>query len=349
MSLCEVEALVDGMAWSGFDRAVRRVPGGAAAVFRAIDVPLSVVDRPGRRAPFRSYVAYFEVAARLSEDPYFGLRFGSRTRAQRSGIPGYLVLNARRFRDAIQDLVRTLPTLVGGVHVQLVEDRDPPALLWSLADVGPASQFASHANAYFVRMLQAHRGRDWRPLRVLYAIAEPARGDLYRATLGCNVVFDAPVNALELSRDDLSAEKTDVDTHLHTLLSTYADFLLERQGTAPACLEEAVRTTIRDGLALGRTDLTFVARRLRLSRRNLQRALAEHGLSFSAVRDEERFVLAQHMLQHGNASIGAIAAHLGYAETAAFSRAYRHRFGLSPRAARQTARRGQRAIGPHQS
>ena len=100
----EMEPLVDGMAWSGFDRAVRHVPGGAAAVFRAIDVPLAVIDRPGQRTPFRKYVAYFEVAARLTGDPDFGFRFGSLTRAPRSGIPGYLVLNARRFRDAIRDL-----------------------------------------------------------------------------------------------------------------------------------------------------------------------------------------------------------------------------------------------------
>ncbi len=336
----EMEPLVDGMAWSGFDRAVRHVPGGAAAVFRAIDVPLAVIDRPGQRTPFRKYVAYFEVAARLTGDPDFGFRFGSLTRAPRSGIPGYLVLNARRFRDAIRDLARTLPTLVEGLRVELVEDREPPALVWSIvADVGPVTQFTSHANAYIVRMLQAHRGRRWRPLRVLYAMPAPELAERYRAGLDCPVMFDAPVNAVELSRGDLRAEKTDVNPFLHALLSTYARYLLELQSPAPD-LDGAIRMAIRDGLTLGRADLAFVAQRLRLSRRSLQRALAERGLSFSELRDAERFGLARTLLESGHRPIGEIATSLGYAETAAFSRAFRHRFGLSPRGARRQASSG---------
>ena len=53
--------------------------------------------------------------------------FSTETRAARSGIPGHLILNARRFRDGVQDLARTLPTLAEGLGLQFVEDRDPPA------------------------------------------------------------------------------------------------------------------------------------------------------------------------------------------------------------------------------
>jgi hypothetical protein len=186
------------MAWSGFDRAVALVPGGARAVFRAIGVPLGIVDRPGMSVSFRQYVAYFEAAARLGRDPDFGHKFGMRTRAEQSGIPGHLVLNARRFRDAIRDLARTLPTLVQGLRPELVEDRDPPALIWSIAPgVGPAHQFIRFVNAYLVRMLQAHRGPRWHPVRVMYAAPPPARPAMYASQLGCPVVFDTPVSLVE--------------------------------------------------------------------------------------------------------------------------------------------------------
>lgn len=39
--------------------------------------------------------------------------------------PGYLMLTTRRFRDAIRDLARTLPTLVGGVRVERMEIASP--------------------------------------------------------------------------------------------------------------------------------------------------------------------------------------------------------------------------------
>src|SRR5262249_52217354 len=125
--------LTDGMAWSGFDRAAAKLPGGAQAVFRAIGVPLSIVDRPGMQASFRQYVAYFEVMAKRSGDADFGHRFGLRTRGARSGIPGHLILNARSFRDGIRGLVRTIPTLAQGLGLELVEDRDRPAVIWSIA------------------------------------------------------------------------------------------------------------------------------------------------------------------------------------------------------------------------
>ena len=344
MTNLETEPMVDGMAWSGFDHAVRHAPGGAAAVFRAIDVPLAVIDRPGERMPFRKYVAFFEVASRLTDDPLFGLQLGARTRAPRSGIPGYLVMNACYFRDAVRDLAWTLPTLVEGVRVELVEDREPPALLWSIVSgIGPVTQFTSHANAYFVRMLQAHRGRSWRPLRVLFAMPEPERAERYRQSLGCPIVFNAPVNAIEIRRKDLHAEKSDVDPRLHALLSTYAHYLSEREATVTN-VDDGVRIAIRDGIAQGRADLAFVAERLRMSRRSLQRVLTNRGLSFSELRDDERLGLARTLLESGNRSIGDIAASLGYAEVSAFSRAFRHRFGMSPISARRQASAGTAVI-----
>ncbi|MEH3120132.1 MAG: AraC family transcriptional regulator ligand-binding domain-containing protein [Methylorubrum populi] len=334
------EALVDGMAWSGFDRAVRHLPGGAASVFRSLGLSPEAIDRPGPCTSLATYVRYFEVAAQMSGDPCFGLGLGTMTRAERSGIPGYLVLNARRFRDAIRDLARTLPTLVGGIHLTLAEHRDPPALLWSIVtDVGPSAQFTGHGNGFFVRMLQAHRGQRWRPVRVLCAMPEPPRPERYRSGLGCPVGFDSPVNAIELRRDELDAERTGVDIRLHALLSTYAQVLLDRHGPSACALETDVRMALRDGFALGTSDIEAVARRLDRSRRGLQRALAERGLSFRGLRDGERFALAQTLLRESRRPIGEIAARLGYAETAAFSRAFKTRFGTSPYAFRRADRR----------
>jgi len=329
--------LTDGMAWSGFDRAAAKVPGGAEAVFRAIGVPLSIVDRPGMQAAFRQHVAYFDVMARHSGDADFGHRFGLRTRAAQSGIPGHLILNARSFRDGIRDLVRTLPTLAQGLAIELVEDRDPPALIWTIApDMGETTQFMRFATAYLVRMLQAHSGSQWHPRRILSAAPPPRRPKLYAAQLGCPVVFDAPLNAIEIERRDLFTVKSGVDRHVHALLTTYAEYLLAQEPRSPS-ISDAIVSAIRDGVALGRGDLAFVARRLHLSARTLQRKIAEAGMSFRALRDETRFELAQSILAQKDLSIGEIAYRLGYSETAAFTRAFARRFGKSPRGARAAA------------
>ena len=326
--------MTDGMAWSGFDMAAANVAGGADAVFRAIGVSRAIVDRPGMHASFRQYVAYFETMARLSGDQDFGHRFGLRTRAARSGIPGHLILNARRFRDGLQDLARTLPTLAEGLGLELVEDRDPPALVWSIApNVGVASQFMRFVPAYVTRMLQAHRGTQWYPKQILSTLPPPRRPKTYASQLGCPLVFNSQINAIEIERRDLYAVKRGIDRHVYALLATYADYLLAK---APGSgnIRDAVASAIRDGLTQGRHDFDFVAQRLGMSSRTLQRRIAASESSFSLIRDEIRFDLAASMLAHSDLSIGEIAYRLGYSEIASFTHAFSKRFGKCPRSVR---------------
>ena len=286
------------------------------------------------QVPFRQYVAYFETMARLSGDSDFGHRFGLRSRADRSGIPGHLILNARRFRDGLRDLARTLPTLAEGLSIELVEDRDPPALIWSIAaNVGDATQFMRFVPAYIVRMAQAHRGAQWRPKQILSTLPPPRHAKLYASQLGCPLVFHAQINAVEIERRDLYAVKRGVDRHVYALLATYAEYLLMK-ASRPDSVRDAVALAIRDGLAQGRHDFDFVVRRLGMSRRTLQRRITASDSSFSLIRDDVRFELATSMLTDSDLSVGEIACRLGYSEIASFSHAFVKRFGRSPRQVR---------------
>jgi AraC-like DNA-binding protein len=284
--------------------------------------------------PFRQYVAYFETMARLSGDPDFGYRFGLRSRADRSGIPGHLIRNARRFRDGLRDLARTLPTLAEGLGIELVEDRNPPALIWSIApNVGDATQFMRFIPPYIVRMAQGHRGAQWRPKQILTTLPPPRNPRLYAAQLGCPLVFHAPVNAIEIERRDLYAIKRGVDRHVYALLATYAEYLLAKAPRSDS-VRDAVASAIRDGLAQSRHDFDFVVHRLGMARRTLQRRIVAAKTTFSVIRDDVRFELASTMLTDSDLSIGEIARRVGYSEIASFSHAFTKRFGCSPRQVR---------------
>jgi AraC-like DNA-binding protein len=326
--------MTDGMAWSGFDSAAAGVAGGAEALFREIGVSRAIVDRPGMQASFRQYVAYFDAMARCSGDPDFGHRFGLRTRAARSGIPGHLILNARRFRDGLVDLARTLPTLAEGLGLELVEGREPPALLWAIApDAGDATQFMRFVPAYLLRMLQAHRGAQWHPKRILTTLPPPRRPKLYASQLGSPLVFNSPINAIEI---DLYAVKRGIDRHIYGLLTTYADYLLAKVPRSDS-IRDTVASAVRDGLTQGRHDFDFVAARMGMSPRSLQRRIAALGTSFNVIRDAIRFELANSLLTRSSLSISEIAYRLGYSEIASFTHAFSKRFGQSPRKVRSSA------------
>ena len=154
------------------------------------------------------------------------------------------------------------------------EDRDPPALIWSIApNVGNATQFMRFVPTYVTRMLQAHRGAQWCPKQILTTLPPPLRAKTYASQLGCPLVFNSQINAIEIERRDPYAAKRGIDRHVYALLATYADYLLEKSPRS-GNIRDAVATAIRDGLTQGRHDFDFVAQRLGLSSRTLQRRIA---------------------------------------------------------------------------
>lgn len=72
-----------------------------------------------------------------------------------------------------------------------------------------------------------------------------------------------------------------------------------------------------------------------MSKRSLQRRLAEEGTHYSEVLDEVRFDVAKRMLQDVNKSVTDISELLGYSDATHFARAFRRIAGVSPKVYRQ--------------
>lgn len=81
--------------------------------------------------------------------------------------------------------------------------------------------------------------------------------------------------------------------------------------------------------------LADVASRLGLSRRTLQRRLKEEGQSLQTLLAETRLALAGRHLWDGRIDLGEIGYLCGYSDQAHFSREFRRRVGMPPRAYRQ--------------
>ena len=79
-----------------------------------------------------------------------------------------------------------------------------------------------------------------------------------------------------------------------------------------------------------------VVRALCLAPRGLRRKLDQEGSSLRAILDELRQQLAEQLLRSTNMKIGELAFHLGDADTASLTRAFRRWFGMSPGQFRQT-------------
>ena len=81
--------------------------------------------------------------------------------------------------------------------------------------------------------------------------------------------------------------------------------------------------------------IDFIAGVCDMSKRSLQRRLAEKGTRYSIVLDEVRFDVAKWMLQDVNMRIADISEQLGYSDATHFARTFRRIAGVSPKVYRQ--------------
>jgi len=93
-----------------------------------------------------------------------------------------------------------------------------------------------------------------------------------------------------------------------------------------------VRQEVAFRLAHGEPTVVDVARRLAMSPRTLHRRLREESTTFSDIVESLRRERAESLLADGAMSASQVAVLLGYAEPAAFFRAFRRWTGMTPSA-----------------
>jgi AraC-like DNA-binding protein len=102
-----------------------------------------------------------------------------------------------------------------------------------------------------------------------------------------------------------------------------------------ASMRERVRAVLLEALPAGSCSIDAVAKRLAVSKRSLQRQLAEESVGFQEVLSEVRQALARHYLSRTDISAGEISWLLGFQESNSFIRAFRGWTGTTPAAYRQ--------------
>ena len=98
------------------------------------------------------------------------------------------------------------------------------------------------------------------------------------------------------------------------------------------------RVRIMEQLPSGRVTKNSLADELNMSERTLHRKLREQDETFRSLLINVRMDLAEQYIRNQDFSITEIAFLLGFADTSAFSRAFRSWFGLSPTKARERSK-----------
>lgn len=156
----------------------------------------------------------------------------------------------------------------------------------------------------------------------------------FERTLGCPLEPQASWSGISVSRDAWRLPLRRRDPVLRAVLEGQAD---ERLARLPARtgLALEVQRALSDRIAQGDTRIGRVASQLAMSGRTLQRRLEALGVSYRDLLEEARKEAAGRYITSSLLSIAEVAFLVGYSEPAAFHRAFKRWYGMTPQQYRE--------------
>lgn len=261
--------------------------------------------------------------------PDLGLRVAGHQGLEMLGLLGRLLVRETNLHAAFTAAQRYLALHNKAEHWQLVllEGRIQIRRIEHFFAVEGAQQYREMAIAAYARLVRAVGGADLRPLRVEFSHSPVAPRTRYRQHLGCEVLFDQEYDCLVfdacvLQRPVLAMARDDAQR--------LDELLRERLDSLQDSLELQVRSLIVQTLGMRQHSLGHIAELLGMHPRTLQRRLLDEGLCFKQLVHQVKMDTAGWQVQASSMPLTLLADVLGYADQAAFCKAFRNHFGQSP-------------------
>jgi AraC-like DNA-binding protein len=312
-------------------RALDAEGADGAAVAAEAGIDAAMLADPDARVPREALTKLWKLAVEASGNPAFGLVAARHTLQTTFHALGYAVAASATLREAFERIVRYRRLIGELLQLRLEDDGERARYVIDVSAGGGLVPFEAvdAVAAITVRQAALLLGtRDFRPIRVSLERPAPADTAPYERALRAPVSFGQPSNFLELAREDLDrrlpAANAELARQNDEVVVRYLARLAEGDVLAKA------RQAILESLPSGAPSKPQIAKRLGTSPRSLQRLLANEGTSFSELLADARLTLAKSYLEEGKLPVTEVAFVLGFADTSAFSRAFRRWTGVAP-------------------
>lgn len=289
-------------------------------LFARADLPMRLIDEPDRLIPLRDQITLVECAVREVGDPTMPVWLSGGAGLAWLGAFGRHVCAAPTLEASI---AKTNGFVAAGLQtateLRLVRRGREAIWTYRVTDRLAIGRQTNEllAFGYMTDLVRAFAGRNWKPERVVVPGRPASRGAI-ECAIGAEIA-DGEVAGIVMPAELLFVRNP--NTHGAPPMEELppdSDFM--------AVVSELARTSL---LLESRARIDWVARRLGMSRRSLQRALAARGVDFHAVLRGVACREACAMLRAG-VRVTDIAGALGYSDTAHFTRAFTAWTGKAP-------------------
>jgi AraC-like DNA-binding protein len=323
---------VDMLTW--VPAVLREVGLDAAATIAETGIDPRIFDDPSNEIPVASLGRLLRVASARSGCAHLGLLIGRRSALEELGLLGLLVRHSPDVGTALRNLTAHLHLRDRGAVAPLLVSDAVASLGYEIyqTNVEGIDQLSVGAMAIATNILRSLCGRSWRPSEVLFAHSPPADLRPHRRFFDAPLHFDAERTALVFPVSWLEHRIAGANPAHFEALSKKVDALQREIG---ADLPREIRRMLRVVLLTQKGSVEDISSRLGIHRRTLNRRLQAQGTSLHRLVEEVRSEIARQLVGNTRMSLTHIAATLGYADSSAFTRAFRRWTGALPSAWRK--------------
>jgi AraC-like DNA-binding protein len=316
--------LVDALAAIGID---------TAALCREVGLDTGRLQ-DAESAPAAAALALLDAAERRTRDPWVGLHAGEHSEPR--GPLAFLLMSCSGLEEGFRQAARFAGLTISTLRLEVESAGSRVSVVYQLGDEG----LARHRH-FIDYLLLANLRSVWRaagerlPLREVRLRLPDPGDDAEARAFGCPVHFAQRDTRWTLDARELARVPRLASPLIAEQIERFAAALFARLAVT-ASLRVRVADAIRKLLASGvRADRAGIARQLGMSDRTLQRGLEEEATSFRQVRDAVLWEVVESLLSNPSLKIEAVALSTGFADAAAFSKAFKRRAGCTPTAYRQ--------------
>ncbi|OUS27052.1 hypothetical protein A9Q99_17775 [Gammaproteobacteria bacterium 45_16_T64] len=300
------------------------------ALFRLAGVEYKQAVNPYMRIPTEKMNRLFELSVEATGNPSFGLSMVEFIHPTTFHALGYSLFASSTLEDFFERLVRFFRIASDNCRHHIEEDQTTYKLRIELLVPNLSYETQDGWTATLVKFTRAIYRPGFNPLYVSLARPAPSVEDQrkYQRYFRCPVEFNAKEWAVHYDKNEVNVQLPGANSELALINDKVVmDYLAQLEKSDLVTL---VRSHIIKLLPSGNCSKEFIAAKLNMSPRNLQRKLDLQQTSYQDLLDQTRKDLAKKYIESEHTSISEITYLLGFSDTSNFSRAFKRWLNCTP-------------------
>ncbi|WP_026970747.1 helix-turn-helix transcriptional regulator [Aliagarivorans marinus] len=274
---------------------------------------------------FRLWIALDQA---LGEDRQLALEFTKYMSVEAFDPPIFASLCSDNLKQALQRLAHYKP-LIGPLELHIQERKHRLELvLRCYGNTAPLPEALAVGEQVFLTQLARLATREQIKPLLLELPVLPDNREHYEAYFGCRLNQGDDIRMAFSLEDAYRPFLTSNNDMWEFFEAKLQQRLQDIDGSAP--ISARVKAVLLELLPSGESNIEAVAEKLAMSKRTLQRKLADEQLNYQELLQSLRLELANHYLEKSDMSLGEISFLLGFKESNSFIRAYSGWKGISP-------------------